>query len=153
MTLRPQTLRFPSSVGSLLSGSRSISVSAGLRRDVMSKYRARPLPSIPSPAQSGGTGEFETSSTSPAGGSASIQDIPPPGRSSTGMRKAVPLPAMEPLSVAPSPTPAVAKKQVEEKDKEMIVQGMVIPAKPRPPTEEGTSAPCPQAQTLGPWVV
>jgi hypothetical protein len=102
---------------------RSLSGTAGLARsrDVMAKYR-RPPPL---------SNTFETTSTVPA--AASFQDVPPPSTTPDHVRKAVPIPAM-------IPTPSTEPQQpVKEMDKEMIVQGVVIPPKPVPPKDDGTS--------------
>lgn len=96
------------------------SASVARSRDVMAKYRRPPPPPT-----------FETASTAPA--AASFQDVPPPSSTSDHVRKAVPIPAM-------IPTPEVEPRQpIKETDKEMIVQGVVIPAKPTPPKDDGMS--------------
>lgn len=82
----------------------------------MAKYR-RPIPTIQT---------FETISTIPA--ATSFQTIPP---ASEGVRKAIPIPAMITPQVELVP-------EVKDKDKEMIVQGVVIPPKPVPPKDDGT---------------
>jgi len=74
---------------------------------------------------------FDTISTIPA--AASLQAVPPPSTSTNGVRKAVPIPAMI------TPTSEVEKVGVKEGDKEMIVQGVVIPPKPVPPKDDGMS--------------
>lgn len=92
-------------------------------RDVMAKYR-RPLPpALPA---------FETTSTVPA--AASFQDVPPPDTRVESSRKAIPIPPMRPMVEAWEVQPPR-----EEKDKEMIVLGIVIPPKPRPPKDDGKS--------------
>jgi hypothetical protein len=91
-------------------------------RDVMAKYR-RPIQT------------FDTISTIPA--ASSFQTVPPPTSSKDGIRKAIPIPAM----ATPDPGVEMAKNEVENKDKEMIVQGIVIPPRPVPPKDDGTSAP------------
>lgn len=96
------------------------SASVARSRDVMAKYR-RPPP-LPT---------FETASTVPA--AASFQDVPPPTTTIHHVRKAVPIPAMIPT---PENEP---QQQTKEMDKEMIVQGVVIPAKPTPPKDDGMS--------------
>lgn len=71
---------------------------------------------------------FETTATAPVG--MSFQETPSPG-STVGSKLAVKLPAM----VAPEASEPIKKpKQVEIK-----VEGVVIPPKPTPPGEEGTS--------------
>ena len=95
------------------------SASVARSRDVMAKYR-RPLP-LPT---------FETASTVPA--AASFQDVPAPNTTAGHVRKAVPIPAM-----IPTP-PTEPHRPTTETDKEMIVQGVVIPAKPTPPKDDGT---------------
>lgn len=132
---------------------RTLSTTPNISRDVMAKYRPRlpdPIPASisPSPVTGNGPkdrkGTFETSSTSPVG--SSIQEVPPPDSSagSEGVRKAVPLPAMNPIE------PENVKPAVKVEDREMVVQGVVIPAKPRPPHEEGKSIPLryPHTRTL-----
>lgn len=77
---------------------------------------------------------FDTISTIPA--ASSFQTVPPPTASKDGIRKAIPIPAMA------TPTSEVVKSEkdkVEDKDKEMIVQGIVIPPKPVPPKDDGMS--------------
>jgi hypothetical protein len=78
---------------------------------------------------------FDTISTIPA--ASSFQTVPPPTSSKDGIRKAIPIPAM----ATPDPGVEMAKNEVENKDKEMIVQGIVIPPRPVPPKDDGTSAP------------
>ena len=90
-------------------------------RDVMAKYR-RPIQT------------FDTISTIPA--ASSFQTVPPPTASKDGVRKAIPIPAM---ATPTSDTELNAMEKVEEKDKEMIVQGIVIPPKPVPPKDDGMS--------------
>jgi len=75
---------------------------------------------------------FDTISTIPA--ALSFQTIPPPTAAKDGIRKAIPIPAM----VTPTSDVDVTKDKVEDKDKEMIVQGVVIPPKPVPPKDDGT---------------
>jgi hypothetical protein len=53
-----------------------------------------------------------------------------------GVRKAVPLPAMASIDDGPESKPVV-----KAEDQEMVVQGVIIPAKPKPPHEEGVSTP------------
>jgi len=74
---------------------------------------------------------FDTISTIPA--ASSFQTIPPPTASKDGIRKAIPIPAM----ATPTLDVKVTKNEVEDKDKEMIVQGIVIPPKPVPPKDDG----------------
>jgi hypothetical protein len=90
-------------------------------RDVMAKYR-RPIQT------------FDTISTIPA--ASSFQTVPPPTSSKDGIRKAIPIPAM---ATPTSEVEVTEKEKVEDKDKEMIVQGIVIPARPVPPKDDGTS--------------
>jgi hypothetical protein len=104
---------------------RNLTISARRERsrDVMAKYR-RPIQT------------FDTISTIPA--ASSFQTVPPPTSSKDGIRKAIPIPAM----ATPTSDAEVTKREVEDKDKEMIVQGIVIPPKPVPPKDDGTSPPC-----------
>ncbi|ORY20426.1 oxidoreductase-like protein [Naematelia encephala] len=68
-------------------------------------------------------GVYETSSTSPAG--TSFQDVPPPPTAPSS-KLAVPLPAMKPLG----------DDLGLSAGKTMMVQGISVPPKPRPPGEE-----------------
>jgi hypothetical protein len=77
---------------------------------------------------------FDTISTIPA--ASSFQTVPPPTSSKDGIRKAIPIPAM---ATPASDVEVNEKKEVEDKDKEMIVQGIVIPQKPVPPKDDGMS--------------
>ena len=115
----------------------------------MAKYRPRPSIPAPIPASTSTTPPgtqvqsrnkesvketFETSSTSPAG--STLQEVPTPHSSveRDGVRRAVTLPAMTPLVESNTSS---GKVEVKPEDREMEVQGVVIPAKPRPPHEEG----------------
>lgn len=73
---------------------------------------------------------FDTISTIPA--ASSFQTVPPPTSSKDGIRKAIPIPAM----ATPDSGVEMTKNEVEDKDKEMIVQGIVIPPKPVPPKDD-----------------
>lgn len=91
----------------------------------MAKYR-RPI--VPDPIA------FETTSTIPA--AASFQDVPPPSQETKSVRKAIPIPAMTPTY---DPVD-VSKKEIEKnKEKEIFVQGVVIPPRPVPPKDDGES--------------
>lgn len=98
----------------------------------MAKYR-RPPPSLPA-------GQFETASTVPAG--SSIQEVPAPDSrpDNEGVRRAVALPAMQPVGGDGDGDGESAIKGKEPKGEvEMIVEGVVVPPKPRPPNDEGRS--------------
>ena len=113
-----------------------------VRRNVLEKYLrplpARPYPVLPQtladlpPDPSGKKGPaFETAASAPVG--TSLQETPPPD-STARTKLATQLPAMMPL-VEEKPV----KAPVPAKEKEMRVEGVLIPAKPIPPGEEGKS--------------
>jgi hypothetical protein len=93
----------------------------------MAKYRRPVLPA---------DNTYETASTIPA--AASFQDVPPPSDETKGVRKAIPIPAMVTMEEIKD-TSTEADGKGEEKEKEIIVQGVVIPPKPRPPKDDGMS--------------
>lgn len=109
----------------------------------MAKYRRPVLPA---------DNTYETASTIPA--AASFQDVPPPSEETKGVRKAIPIPAMVTMDEIKD-TSREAKEKGGEKEKEIIVQGVVIPPKPRPPKDDGTftgsfpSHYCPQRGVIG----
>lgn len=96
-------------------------------RDLFAKYRRADDPSSSAGKDSA---TFQTVSTVPAG--SSFQDVPAPltDKNEVKSRMAIPLPAMASLDETRS-------KPVQARGREEIVQGVVVPAKPRPPTEEG----------------
>lgn len=83
-------------------------------------------------------GAFETSSTEPAG--TSFQEVPPPNASLKGLGHMVlPVPAMK--DVAPKADDSLQEEATSPTRGEITVHGVVIPPKPRPPSEEGTLFP------------
>lgn len=113
---------------------RFLHTSAIVPRELYAQYR-RSLPSAHDAQTANAdlvkqTTAFETASTTPAG--SSFQDVPAPVVSSRSSKTALPLPAMKPID-------DVKLKRTESivPSKEIVVQGVVIPPKPRPPTEEG----------------
>lgn len=101
-------------------------------RNVLAKF-ARPtnIPPRSSPWPAASSHEaFETTATEPV--VASLQEVPKPGTKATS-KMAATLPAMEPIGVAET-KPSTAVPADEQK---MRVAGVVIPAKPVPPGEEG----------------
>jgi hypothetical protein len=114
-----------------------------VRGNVLERYLspppARANPVLPQtladlpPDSSGKKGPaFETAATAPVG--TSLQEMPPPD-STARTKLATQLPAMMPL-VEDKPV----KAPVPAKEKEMRVEGVLIPAKPIPPGEEGMSS-------------
>jgi hypothetical protein len=93
----------------------------------MAKYRRPVLPA---------DNTYETASTIPA--AASFQDVPPPSDETKGVRKAIPIPAMVTMEEIKD-TSREAEGKGEEKEKEIFVQGVVIPPKPLPPKDDGMS--------------
>ncbi|KAK4688865.1 hypothetical protein P7C73_g1248, partial [Tremellales sp. Uapishka_1] len=101
--------------------SRSLYTTPTFARNVLSRY-ARRSP-LPPPT-------FETSSTAPAG--SSLQEIPAPADRQDSTKQAVQVPAMIPLHDSSASSPLAP---AERRDT-LIVQGVSIPPKPRPPKEE-----------------
>jgi hypothetical protein len=111
-------------------------------RNVLAKYTALPtknlpiLPQVPAdlpPHEAKDDAAiFKTVATAPV--ASSFQETPPPD-SQARSKLALPIPAMRPMVMLDDVRPL--PKVVKPVNKEMRVEGVLIPAKPEPPGEEG----------------